>query len=242
MTEHSPRDVPGTRPPGGDGSADPPRRTNTVAIVLGVVVVALVGLVIWLLIRGDSNTAGDTSTTPPVATTASGPPTASLTPSAPEPTPTGTPSNPLEGFSLETDTAAGYPTSPSDLGVGVASRVAHHDDYDRVVYEFSGTGVPVYRVGYVDSPTGQGSGDPVEVEGDAYLEVMVVGLGVPPADATDPPQAGSLNETVFKQVDDLWGGFESHGQAFIGIDGQQRPFKVSVLSNPTRLVIDVANR
>ena len=52
-------------------------------------------------------------------------------------------------------------------------RVGRHTGYDRVVWQFTGTGRPTYQVRYVDEPTADGSGDVVDVRGDAYLEVLI---------------------------------------------------------------------
>ena len=37
----------------------------------------------------------------------------------------------------------------------------------------------------------------------------------------------------------LLGVFEGYTQAFVGVDGEQRPFRVFGLENPTRVVVDV---
>ena len=51
--------------------------------------------------------------------------------------------------------------------------------------------------------------------------------------------AASLAGTVVAQARPVYGGFEAVGQAFVGVRGRERPFKVTVLTNPTRLVVDV---
>ena len=94
---------------------------------------------------------------------------------------------------------------------------------------------------YVDQPLGDGSGDPVDVAGDAYLEVVVMSLGYPDSVDRCPRDAGGakLAGTVFAEANSVCGGFEGVGQAFVGVRDHQRPFKVAVLTNPTRLVVDV---
>ena len=120
-------------------------------------------------------------------------------------------------------------------------RVGHHEGYDRVVWEFPGSGRPTYQVHYVDTPLGDGSGDPVPVRGDAFVEVLITSVGIPAAGTSRPPDApaSALAGTVIAQALPVYGGFEGYGQAFIGIRGKQRPLKVTTLTNPTRLVVDV---
>ena len=113
--------------------------------------------------------------------------------------------------------------------------------YDRVVWQFPGSGPPSFQVHYVDTPLGDGSGDPVDVAGDAYLEVVVKSLGYPDSVGACPPDAtrAKLAGTVFAEANSFCGGFEGVGQSFVGVRDRQRPFKVAVLTNPTRLVVDV---
>ena len=121
-------------------------------------------------------------------------------------------------------------------------RVGRQAGFDRVVWEFTGTGTPTYRVRYVDVPTADGSGDPVSVTGDAFLEVVITSVGIPAAGATRPadPTASALAGTVVAEANAIFGGFEGYGQSFIGVRDRERPFKVTVLTGPTRLVVDIA--
>jgi hypothetical protein len=145
------------------------------------------------------------------------------------------------GFSLDEVTSPRYPDLGGDLGAIGAVRVGRHTGYDRVVWQFPGSGRPAFQVHYVDQPLGDGSGDPVDVAGDAYLEVMVNALGYPDSVGACPPDVTSakLAGTVFAEANSFCGGFEGFGQTFVGVRDRERPFKVSVLTNPTRLVIDV---
>jgi hypothetical protein len=79
------------------------------------------------------------------------------------------------------------------------------------------------------------------VAGDAYLEVMITFVGVP-AEGTAQPKdasAASMSGTNIAAATAIYGGYEGYGQAFVGVRGEPRPFKVTVLKNPTRLVVDV---
>lgn len=168
----------------------------------------------------------------------------SSTPSTPSGTasPSRTSSVPA-GFSLDAVASPTFPDLGGDLGgIGVV-RVGHHAGYDRVVWEFEGPGAPTYSVKYVDEPIGDGSGDPVPVRGQAYVEVLITSVGIPAGGASRPPDASasSLSGTVIAQASAIYGGFEGYGQTFIGVRDRERPLRVSVLANPTRLVVDVAN-
>ncbi|MCR5976709.1 hypothetical protein GDN83_02900 [Gordonia jinghuaiqii] len=121
-------------------------------------------------------------------------------------------------------------------------RTGVHPGFDRVVYELDGTGSPGWRVSYVDDAVQMGSGFPVEVAGNAILEVEIGGsaypfdTGVEPYDGPDPVRAqpgGSVVEVRDALV------FEGVTQSFIGVAEPGTPFRVSSLTTPTRLVIDV---
>ena len=77
--------------------------------------------------------------------------------------------------------------------------------------------------------------------GDAYLEVMISSVGIPAREraATRNASAASLAGTVIAQARPVYGGFEAVGQSFVGVRDRERPFRVAVLTNPTRLVVDI---
>lgn len=122
-------------------------------------------------------------------------------------------------------------------------RTGRHEGFDRVVYELGGEGTPGWRVGYVDEPLQQGSGNEVPVAGDAVLQVLIDGSaypfdsGVEQYDGPDPVLAeagGSVVEVSGSGV------FEGVTQSFIGVAAHGTPFSVYSLTGPTRVVIDVA--
>jgi hypothetical protein len=115
-------------------------------------------------------TSSPVPTVSPTAADPSGPPTVGST----SPTPEGEEDFPAEPALSEQEPSGGPLTV-------TAVRVARQDGYDRVVFELAGkaAGEAGWRVEYVDEPRAQGSGDPVEVEGDAALSVLITGTGYP---------------------------------------------------------------
>jgi hypothetical protein len=118
-------------------------------------------------------------------------------------------------------------------------RAGGHTGFDRVVFEFRGA-VPEHRVGYVDQVVQDGSGRPVPVAGAADLEVVFQGANAHRQDGS--PTVGqrrfSTGLTAVQEVVQA-GDFEAVVSYGIGVD-RKRPIKVSTLSNPSRLVIDVS--
>ncbi len=182
---------------------------------------------------GSAPTTSTRSTTPGVTDT----PTTPTATVSPIPT--------LEGFGLAEVRSATFPGSEGDIGTCTAVRVGRHDTYDRVTFDFSGVARPAYRVRYVGEPIEDPSGTTAAVAGSVYLEVVAVGLQIPDPGAQPPrpPSAAELASTVVVQVGmgTIFGGFEGMGQAFIGVSGAQRPFRVLTLTGPSRLVVDIAN-
>ena len=186
----------------------------------------------------DEPEAPSTAPSSVAATTSSAPTTSAATPStSPSDEPTTS-----ERFSTDDVSSPTFPDMGGDLGGVGLVRVGRHSTYDRVVWEFPGAGRPTFRVRYVDEPTADGSGDPVDVRGDAYLEVVVSTVGIPAAGSSRPADAsaGSLAGTVIAEAKAIYGGFEGYGQSFIGVRDRERPFRAFVLSSPTRLVVDVS--
>lgn len=112
--------------------------------------------------------------------------------------------------------------------------------YDRVVLTLSGSGVPGWRVEYVEQATSDGSGDPVDVAGTATLQVVATAVGVPDDTGVPFPSTRRLRPagtTVVREVV-LDGVFEGQATAFIGVT-EQRPFRATRLAGPPRVVVDV---
>lgn len=127
-------------------------------------------------------------------------------------------------------------------------RVGVHDGYDRVVWEFSEGDRPRLLVEYVDEPRQPGSGNPVEVAGEASLRLIAEAAtdrgaqmyapGAPPYEG--PTRVDGGNAQAVREVVAL-GDFEANMQWAVGVD-RQRPFRVQVFRDPLRVVVDIDHR
>jgi hypothetical protein len=139
----------------------------------------------------------------------------------------------------DTGDLSGDPVLFTDL------RIGRHKGFDRVVWEFAGGGSPGWRVGYADDPTEQGSGMAVDLPGDATLEVTITNVGLPGdvdvprgVDFYDGPRTLAAGSTEW--VTEVRPGtlFEGILQGFVGVE-EEVPFRVYLLEDPTRLVLEV---
>jgi hypothetical protein len=118
-------------------------------------------------------------------------------------------------------------------------RAASQEGFDRVVFEFEGSAVPGYRVGYVDSAVQCGSGEPVEVAGEALLQVQFI-----PAQAHTEAGEATVRERewrpglpVVQELESVC-DFEADVTWVLGLAARNR-FRVQELAQPARLVIDI---
>lgn len=214
---------------------DPRSRSRSVAgavITAAVAAVALAGC-------SSAPPQSTVSATPTTMSSAATSAASSLGPSvAAEPSsqePSGAP------FGTAPTTSPGAPELANG-GVGAAARVGRHTGFDRVVYEFTGPEAPRFWVSYVDEAIGDPNGETRDIPGEAILEVRAYGVGYPEAGqpTPEPVPPATLEGTVISFVEPISWGFEAVAQQFIGIRGGQRPFRVTTLTNPSRIVIDVA--
>lgn len=121
----------------------------------------------------------------------------------------------------------------------VAIRAAHHAGFDRVVFEFSGP-LPQRRdVRYVPQLIADGSGLPVQIAGNAILQTVFE-----PARAhTDQGEVTVTDRITFALPNVMQvvrsGDFESVLSHGIGL-ARKTKFRVFTLTNPSRVVIDIA--
>lgn len=126
-------------------------------------------------------------------------------------------------------------------------RTGRHACFDRLVVDLDGD-TPGYRVEYVKSLVGDGSGEPVAVKGGAILKIVVEAPAYDESGSptVDPGRVSATNVRGYRTFRDVeWAGsFE--GLTTLGLGVRARlPFRVFVLDGPgggSRLVIDVAHR
>ena len=118
-------------------------------------------------------------------------------------------------------------------------RVAGHDGYDRIVVEFTGTGVAGWSVQYVGRARLDGSGEAVRLGGEAFLDIYASHTTWPSPGYYDGPRRLVPEDSA--DVDEVYvgGTFEGYTQVIAGIDDGARPFRVFTLTEPSRLVVDV---
>lgn len=119
-------------------------------------------------------------------------------------------------------------------------RIGEHDDYDRVVLDLSGDRRTLgWYAEFVDEAVQDPSGMPLEVEGDAYLQIGVRGIDwtTESEERYDGAPVDADDTEVVEEV--VFGGlFEGQQQIVIGLD-ERTAFRVFGLDDPARIVIDV---
>lgn len=111
--------------------------------------------------------------------------------------------------------------------------------WDRIVFEFAGTQLPESTVGYVPRALECGSGEEVELPGEEILVARFNGAmahdeeGNVTIDATEIEGHGDTMLSAHQTCD-----FEAQVSWHMGISAEQ-PFKVKVLEDPTRVVVDI---
>lgn len=171
-------------------------------------------------------------------------PTASATASAaPETTPTSEPgldaTKPINADNWMSS-VEGLPPVHSDNPAKALAltgiRAARHEGFTRVVLEFAGKGTPgVWSAAWTDEAVEQGRGLPIQVEGEAVLDLVIDGT---PMTATENPYPGGTHTRAgdLDVVSD--GTFEDNTHVVIGAPAT-RQFQIGFLSDPVRMVIDI---
>jgi hypothetical protein len=124
-------------------------------------------------------------------------------------------------------------------------RFGAHPGYARIVFDITGSGTPMYHVRYEDPPFyTDGEGAEVEINGSAFLVVTMS-----PVVSYDPESEDF--ELVYTGDRELYpglapivevintGDFEGQMTWIIGLTGE-KGFRVQILQDPLRLVIDIA--
>jgi hypothetical protein len=191
-------------------------------------VIALIAISIVLAACGSAGPSGGNPLATPTQTTSTSPTTSTAPTPSPAATPSPSPSpSPTCSFPLQGGTAAS--ATIADV------RVGSHTGYDRLVIEYSGR-QPAYKLVPQDPGTfvGPFSGLPVSVAGHAGLHLFIYNMDIPPTflhGTNLKPGYSELKQVVVMAV------FEGRADIAIGLDRLECP-TVSVLSSPSRLVID----
>lgn len=153
----------------------------------------------------------------------------------------------LPGAAVAQDPLPGDPTTGSSeepaVGAGQAAvvdvSVEVADGFDRVTFETEGDGQPGWFVLYEDDPRSDGSGEPIAVDGDAALRVVVSGVPLPDdtsattfLDDVEGPDGSIVREVVNDTI------FEGQHTFVVGLD-EQVPYRIGRLRDPDRIVIDL---
>jgi hypothetical protein len=109
--------------------------------------------------------------------------------------------------------------------------------WDRVVFDVAGAPAG-YRVEYVDVVRAEGSGLPLYVPGGARLSVNLHHPAGPLPYGVNQKAANVDDYPVLRSVT-YGGSFEGHTQYGVGVRARL-PFRVFTLTNPGRIVVDVA--
>jgi hypothetical protein len=134
-------------------------------------------------------------------------------------------------------------SAPADFPTLVDIRAGHHPGFDRIVFEFEG-GLPASTsVESVDRVTQDGSGRPVTIQGEAFLQVSLHGvLGhemTTPMETTYGPRARAFALPNVAHIVNA-GDFEAVVSFGVGLMRQTRILRTTQLRHPARFVIDVA--
>jgi hypothetical protein len=117
--------------------------------------------------------------------------------------------------------------------------------YDRVVFEFAGDSVPGYHVEYATTTVRRcGSGDPVAIAGAARLVVRFEPAQAHDAqgNATPAERDRALGLPAVREMK-LVCDFEGQVEWVLGVAGGGAwPYRVSELTRPARLVVDIRHR
>ena len=177
------------------------------------------------------------------SSSASSPAASATASAAPETTPTPEPgldaTKPINADNWMSSVEGLPPVRSDDPAKALALtgiRAATHEGFTRIVLEFSGEGTPgVWRGAWADEAVEQGRGLPIQVDGEAVLDLVIDGT---PMTATENPYPGGTHTRAgdLDVVSD--GTFEDNTHVVIGAPAT-RQFQIGFLSDPVRMVIDV---
>lgn len=133
---------------------------------------------------------------------------------------------------------------PGAVAISLSSITVNSQvDRDEAIFEFTGTSIPGWAVQSVGEAVQNGTHDILPIPGRSILEVLIFEAPSPFTAAetyTGPPVVSNPDGSQIIMVQ-----YATYGkgvtQAFIGLNAPQPAFSVSALTNPTRIVVDVAH-
>ncbi|NKY07504.1 hypothetical protein HF998_11060, partial [Cellulomonas hominis] len=110
----------------------------------------------------------------------------------------------------------------------------------RVVVDLGGVGTPGWHVERQAAAVEDPTGDTLDLGGEGVLAVYVTGLGYPYDTGVEELPAGTRTPggTVVTGAE-FTGTFEGQTQVFLGLTDPEAPYRVFLLQDPLRLVVDV---
>ncbi|MER6578908.1 hypothetical protein [Nonomuraea sp. NPDC001023] len=128
-----------------------------------------------------------------------------------------------------------------DPAVVTGVRYATHDGYDRVVIDLKGD-IPGYKVKWVDEFLQDGSGEPMGVQGGAYLQLTLFPANAHDDDGYPTWKGGPVYRAGLRNVSHVVRTGDFEGRVGVGLALARRAgFRVKEQSAPSRLVLDVAH-
>jgi hypothetical protein len=112
--------------------------------------------------------------------------------------------------------------------------------FDRIVFQFNTPATPGYHISYIDKPIRMcGSGNPVAVAGDAWLEVRMspAQAHTDAGESTIAQRNRMVNLPNVRQIIQTC-DFEGEVTWVLGV-GNPKRYRVTELTNPSRIVVDV---
>ncbi|MER5427064.1 AMIN-like domain-containing (lipo)protein [Streptosporangium roseum] len=207
---------------------------NRIVVPRTLVPLALVPLALLAGCGSVTQSATPSSATPGTAVTASAP-ISSPPVSSPSVSSKAGLKPPTSTKEVEVEHAVDEP--PTVTGV----RFAEHGGFDRVVIDLKG-GLPGYSVRWVPELVQDGSGEPIDVQGGAYLQVSMHPAGAHTQSGSPTWTGGPIFQAALGNVRNVvkTGDFEAVVGVGIVLD-HKAAFRVIEQKKPDRLVIDVAH-